>query len=201
MRVYNTHDLIPVNALTGMRLSRNKHTVSPYTDRRFVDFENITLDDLTLMFKLIVRGSSHRKFLRMCNIYTYVDAPLFWWKHLDTYKHVVNLSDSTMFCIGDRVEFTQEDFEDDIPDTILHELNSMLFDLKNGGSGQCLQHKRRLFNALPGGYLSTRSINFNYETFITIIQQRRKHMLDEWVKFIYGICHKLKMADYIFNLI
>lgn len=198
MKIFNTYDQIPINALTGMRLSRNSTAKSEYPNTGFITFGDILIDDIHLMSKLINRGSSHRKFLRMCNIFTFVEAPLFWWKHLDTYKYIVSLSDSTMYGIGKRESFSQSDFEKRIPDGILTELNTMLKCLHSATGKSVLEQKRELFNALPGGYLSTRSISLNYETFITVIQQRKKHMLKEWTEFIYSICNKLEFAKFVF---
>jgi len=198
MRIYNTYDQIPVNALTGMRLSRSSAAQGDYPEAGFIKFGDIFIDDIHLMSKLIERGSSHRKFLRMCNIFTFVEAPLFWWKHLDTYKYIVSLSDSTMYGIGKRDAFSQSDFEQHVPDGILTELDHMLKNLHSATGKKILEQKRELFNALPGGYLSTRSISLNYETFITICQQRKKHMLKEWTEFIYSICNQLEFAKFVF---
>lgn len=43
-------------------------------------------NDCSLMEKLAVAGSDHRKFMRMINVTMDITAPLYWWAEYDTYK-------------------------------------------------------------------------------------------------------------------
>ena len=72
------------DAIRGMRNPLNSWNSS---DTKIKD-NNIIIgeNDLSLMKKLINAGTDHRKFLRMINIYTDINAPLYWYKEMDTYK-------------------------------------------------------------------------------------------------------------------
>ena len=67
-------------------------------------------NDHSLMQRLAIAGTDHRKFMRMMPVYVRITAPLYWWKEFDTYKvGTVANSCSTMHKIQEK-EFTLEDF-------------------------------------------------------------------------------------------
>ena len=70
-------------------------------------------NDLALMKKLAQAGNDHGKFLRMLPVITTINAPLYWWKEMDTYKiGTVADSCSTMHTITSK-RFTADDFSID----------------------------------------------------------------------------------------
>lgn len=69
-------------------------------------------NDHSLMQRLSIAGTDHRKFMRMMPVYVRITAPLYWWKEFDTYKvgTVSNsCNDMTMHKIQEK-EFTLDDF-------------------------------------------------------------------------------------------
>jgi len=108
-------------AIYGMRRPYKSHKksfsvfdwggVSKGHDKSF----ELCKNDIKLMRKLINRGAEHRKFLRSIGISFNMSAPLFVWKHFDTYKiGTVSLSDSTMNKITSKclykADFAVKDF-------------------------------------------------------------------------------------------
>src|SRR5574344_1212386 len=67
-------------AIRGMRNPLNSWEKSDSFESEIGD------NDCSLMEKLAVAGSDHRKFMRMINVTMDITAPLYWWKEFDTYK-------------------------------------------------------------------------------------------------------------------
>ena len=160
-------------------------------------------NDINLMKRLIKGGSEERKFLRMVHVQMDITAPLYWWKEFDTYKvGTVANSCSTMHKIADK-EFTLDDFSHEH----VFDADSKDFTAINIDGGMCLytptgllgmicnvlNHYRQLYldtknkdywwqmiQLLPSSYNQRRTVDFNYETALSMIHQRRNHKLDEW---------------------
>ena len=67
-------------------------------------------NDHSLMQRLSIAGTEHRKYMRMIPVYVRITAPLYWWKEFDTYKvGTVANSCSTMHKIQSK-EFDRGDF-------------------------------------------------------------------------------------------
>lgn len=67
-------------AIRGMRNPLNSWEKSDSFESEIGD------NDCSLMEKLAVAGSDHRKFMRMINVTMDITAPLYWWAECDTYK-------------------------------------------------------------------------------------------------------------------
>ena len=184
------------NAIRGMRNPLNSWDKS---DSRF-NWETgeyiIGHNDLTLAKKLVKAGSDHRKFLRQIFVSVDINAPLYWWKEMDTYKvATVANSCSTMHKIHAK-EFTIDDFshehlgiKNQAPgiygewnfEYFLHETIRGL----NAAREVYLQTKDKDFwwqmiQLLPSSYNQLRTVTLNYETLLNQYYARRHHKLDEW---------------------
>lgn len=67
-------------AIRGLRSPLNSWEKSDSFESEIGD------NDCSLMEKLAVAGSDHRKFMRMINVTMDITAPLYWWAEYDTYK-------------------------------------------------------------------------------------------------------------------
>ena len=160
-------------------------------------------NDISLMKRLIKGGSEERKFLRMIHVQMDIVAPLYWWKEFDTYKvATVANSCSTMHKIAAK-EFTLDDFSHEH----VFDADSQDFTAINIDGGVCLysptgllgmicivlnryrllyldskdkKYWWQLIQLLPSSYNQRRTVDFNYETALSMIHQRRNHKLDEW---------------------
>lgn len=178
VRVYNEDDYLPSGAKLGYK-------------------------DIDLMKRLIKGGSEERKFLRMIHVQMDIVAPLYWYKEFDTYKvATVANSCSTMHKIAAK-EFTIDDFSHEhVFDTDTKDFTAINIDgdiclyTPTGLLGMIcsvLNHYRQLYldtkdkkywwqmiQLLPSSYNQRRTVDFNYETALSMIHQRRDHKLDEW---------------------
>lgn len=101
---------------TAIRSMRNSHNSWQRSDSEIKEVYGIGYkyivgtNDLSLMKKLAKADDDHSKFARMINVTCDITAPLYFYKHLDTYKvGTVANSCSTMHTIQDK-EFTLDDF-------------------------------------------------------------------------------------------
>lgn len=122
--------------------------------------------DLELMKKLSESSSSHSKFRRMLPVFIRVDAPLYWWKEMDTYTvGKVQNSCSTMHKITEK-EFGINDFShehlfdyadikcgEDSPLSVLTSLIGVLNQQRRNYLNENNEKKRRyggsLYNCFP----------------------------------------------------
>ena len=158
-------------------------------------------NDHSLMQRLSIAGTEHRKYMRMMPVYVRITAPLYWWKEFDTYKvGTVANSCSTMHKIAEK-EFEWDDFStehicirqsmDVLKDTI-DTLNVFRDVYLNGGilryengNMKCFGKKDKdiwwqMIQLLPSSYDQTRNVMLNYEVLANIYRQRKSHKLDEW---------------------
>lgn len=149
-----------------------------------IECPDIGQQDLALACKLIKGGSEHRKFLRQIQIWMDITIPRYVWTELDTYKvATVRNSCSTMHKLGTR-DLTQDDFELDIPETLLSLLNQYGTEfrtarvIKDTIRMGIIRHEYK--NILPEGFLQKATFTMNYETALAMYFQRRNHRLPEW---------------------
>lgn len=166
-------------------------------------------NDLDLMKRLFKGGTEHRKYLRFIDVTMDITAPLYWWKEFDTYKvGTVANSCSTMHKIHAK-EFTLDDFSHEHlidwcieikcgygckPTIAMESMISML----NTCRQKFLETKDKrywhsMIQLLPSSYNQKRTVKFNYEVAVRIIEQRKGHKLDEW----HVLCDELMKLPYM----
>lgn len=200
------------HAIRGMRNPFNSwgSSDSYYEPANFCDNAFIIGDnDLTLMKRLYIGGTEHRKYLRQIFVSMDITAPLYWWKEFDTYKvGTVANSCSTMHKIHAK-EFELDDFSweqllnTDCPlfwqewdggkfkrqvqpqnfliDFIIPSLNACR---KKYLETKDKQYWWQLIQLLPSSYNQKRTVTMNYENAVSMIKQRTGHKLDEWNSFV-----------------
>lgn len=156
-------------------------------------------NDLKLMDTLVAGGSVHAKFRRMLNVIMDINAPLYFWKELDTYKiGTVRNSCSTMHKIADK-EFTLNDFsyEHLTVESVTFGLEPVI-DILNKNRKLYLTWKGvgkekeslwwQMIQLLPSSYNQKSTLSITYEALANMYKWRNNHKLDEWRVF----CEKLK---------
>jgi len=164
--------------------------------------------DLALMQRLNNGGSSHCKYRRIITASMDINAPLLWWKQMDTYSiGVTELSCSTMHTIADK-KFDISDFTSDhlskfdttsvfgftssldtgiFMDSIIEYLNSLregyIYYKEHNKPEIARKFKRAILDILPSCYMQKRTWFGNYEVLAKIYVERKGHKLDEWDKF------------------
>lgn len=165
------------------------------------DGQNIVIgkNDAKLMDTLVAGGSVHAKFRRMLNVIMDINAPLYFWKELDTYKiGTVRNSCSTMHKIADK-EFTLNDFsyEHLTVESVTFGLEPVI-DILNKNRKLYLTWKGvgkekeslwwQMIQLLPSSYNQKSTVSITYEALANMYKWRNNHKLDEWRVF----CEKLK---------
>jgi hypothetical protein len=190
--------LISTNWESAIRGMRNPHKSHRKSDSRYYPtlpsnlvcrpdhYEyKLGMNDLELAFKLIKAGSSHRKFLRQIRVSCNVTGSLKFMDQLSTYKHMTSNSTSQMHTLL-KHNFTLENFNYTSRDTKdLRIVISRLNELRDEYLAEMdTERKKRIWNSIltliPQSYLYTRTLEFNYETALNIINQRETHKLIEW---------------------
>ncbi len=155
-------------------------------------------NDLKLMKQLVSAGTDHSKFMRMIIFSCDINAPLYWWKEMDTYKvGTVRDSCSTMHKIMEH-EFTEKDFafghvREGYIDFIIRELNHLrkcylhIKDLAPDNTSKDIWYE--LIQLLPSSYMQKATWTANYQVLRNIYHARKNHKLDEWHKFCDAIEH------------
>lgn len=154
-------------------------------------------NDHSLMKRLAIAGTDHRKFMRMMPVYVRITAPFYWWKEFDTYKvGTVANSCSTMHKIQAK-EFTVDDFSTEHLYDDEYELLKKVIEALNGDRELYLESLKKndwwqLIQLLPSSYNQTRNVMMNYEVLANIYKSRKDHKLDEWREF----CKWIKTLPY-----
>lgn len=163
--------------------------------------QNIVIgkNDAKLMDTLVAGGPVHAKFRRMLNVIMDINAPLYFWKELDTYKiGTVRNSCSTMHKIADK-EFTLNDFsyEHLTVESVTFGLEPVI-DILNKNRKLYLMWKGvgkekeslwwQMIQLLPSSYNQKSTVSITYEALANMYKWRNNHKLDEWRVF----CEKLK---------
>lgn len=147
-------------------------------------------NDLTLAQKLISGGPVHSKFMRQIFVSMDIDAPLYWWKEMDTYKvgttanscstmHKIhsNNIDKNLFSLDN--SYSLNEYENEVIDRYLH----LLEDLRVKSNNNDKEAWRLLIQLLPESWNQKRTWTADYETLRNIYQWRRNHKLNEWHDF------------------
>lgn len=179
-------------AARGMRNPLASHAKS---DSEFKGSEFIVgPNDLDLMHRLYVSGPEHAKYLRQIHVSMDVTAPLYWWKEADQYKVATSTNSySTMHKIASK-EFTLDDFSHEhltphaqtYLEATIGELNYYRNVYIHGDDHRLKNEKEvwwQMIQLLPSSYNQKRTWDFDYQTAISMINQRSNHKLDEWRTF------------------
>ena len=165
-------------------------------------------NDCSLMEKLAVAGSDHRKFMRMINVTMDITAPLYWWAECDTYKvGTVRNSCSKMhkllskpFEMSDfsfdklagyknevkqfRPDFDEKNVYEEVARPLVDTLNELRDSYLN-----CDDEEQKkiiwysILQLLPESYNQRATVQLNYEVLHNIYFARKSHKLDEWRTF------------------
>lgn len=186
-------------AILGMRNPLNSWQKSDSDFSRNVIGEK----DMELCKKLIASGSEHRKFLRMIHVQVDVNAPLYWWKEYDTYKvGTVANSCSTMHTIH-KYAFSSWMFSSEhLESKESKELFEKTIDTLNLLRVRYLNTKDKetwyeMIQLLPSSFMQIRTLDLNYETLITMYNQRKNHKLHEWYIFCSWITTLPYMEEFL----
>ena len=164
-------------------------------DKSLCDHNHVTGEfiigpnDMKLMKNLAKAGPSHRKYLRMMIVYVDINAPLYWWKQMDTYKvGTVANSCSTMHKLCHK-KFEVDDFSHEHLNKWSRENLEVTITNLNYNRNLYLAEKDperkkdawwNIVQLLPDSYNQKRTVMLNYETLTNIYETRRNHKLDEW---------------------
>ena len=158
-------------------------------------------NDYDLCKRLIKAGSDHRKFLRMIHVQFDVEAPLSWWKEMDTYKvATVRNSCSTMHKIHAK-EFELEDFSyQKLKPRAIESLKVTIAEL-NYWRAKYNETKdksdwEQMIELLPSSYNQRSTMDMNYETLKNIYHARKNHKMTEWHTFC-DMIRKLPYNEFI----
>jgi hypothetical protein len=128
----------------------------------------------------------HNKFLESMMVWLDIEAPMSWWKQMDTYRMSTKQSESTMHTLLKK-ELTQDNFEHPIKEETLQYLNELI-------------NKKdflTVVDSLPMGFKQRRIVCLSYKTLQNIYMQRTGHKLIYWKKFITDIIDNLEHAEFI----
>jgi hypothetical protein len=192
------------HAIRGMRNPMNSWELSDSVTNAGFDDNGVIIGEsnLELMKRLAKAGQPHRKYLRQIFVSMDINAPLYWWKEFDTYKvGTVANSCSTMHTLHKR-DLTLCDFS-------CEELESRAFNLLKENISTINYLRRRykdtgnkkfwyqMIQLLPSSFMQKRTVTFNYENALNMIEQRENHKLNEWCNFV----KVLKELPYMKDLI
>lgn len=207
-------------AALGIRHSYNSEK---YSDTPGVEIPQRSFGqaDYELARKLTKAGErrSHCKFLRMMPVTFTINAPIYFYKELDTYHiGLTRNSSSTMHKIMTK-PFEESDFSIDvftadpynvryIPSSYLNEgeLLKDLIDGLNSLRDAYLKEEdpnrkkaiwRLTIELLPESYMQLSTMHCNYETLHAIYLDRKDHKLSEWHQFCHWVEEAVPMSDLI----
>ena len=187
-------------AVRGMRNPRDSQSKSDSTFGYEDDWIDLASEcprigprDLKLMQTLIKRGGSHRKFLRMIQVWCDLTLPRFVWVDLDTYKiGTVKNCQSSAHVLGIRA-LEQSDFEGGLDSRMLDVLNEFSLAYRGNKTPARLHALKR---HLPESFLQTATYSLNYETALAIYHDRHNHILPEF-SGPGGLCEALLRLPYM----
>lgn len=169
-------------------------------------------NDLRIAQGLIKAGSPHDKFMRQIFVSMDINAPLYWWKEMNTYKiGTVANSESTMHTITkskfsiDNFSYDNSFYNDNTLTTVggmslLHQdifvLNT-LCDYHNKEEDPDRKNRlwRTIIQRLPCSYMQKRTWSANYSILHAIVHQRGSHKLTEWSRDLIQNFHDLPYAE------
>ena len=205
--------------IQGMRNPKNSWDKSDsYLHHVYVYEHDLLLGpkDLDLMRGLIKAGPEHRKFLRQMWLGLRITAPLYWWKEFDTYKiGTTSNSCSTMHTLMDR-PFSIDMFSTEMLNgTALNQFTDLVITLealrqiyKAGGTFDGSQYEPKskdvwymIIQMLPSNFNQTRNVSMNYETVLSILNQRAGHKLrNEWLTLWEKLCYEAPYRNIYQNI-
>ena len=161
--------------------------------------------DRKLMMSLNKGGTEHSKYRRMIPVWVTINAPLYWWKEMDTYTvGKVQNSCSTMHKIHSKA-FTEDDFSCEHLLTKAETYNGYVatsvlqcvVDALNEYRDLFLETKNKkywwqMIQLLPTSYNQKRTVFLNYEVLAKMYRERKNHKLDEW----HTLCDWIKTLPY-----
>lgn len=175
-------------AINGARLS--------YGRTSFDNFESPEEDKVRLSNQLACMDGGHNGFLEFIQYWILIQAPLRWWKQMDRYRHLSQISESTMH-LSWKGGLIPSDFEK--PELIYPETLKRLNDDVHAFCNCTPEEKdkkKKLEDTitlnLPDGYLQTRLVCANAKCLRNIYFQRRNHKLKEWQEF----CEWIRMIPH-----
>lgn len=134
--------------------------------------------------QMVLAGAGHDKFLESIQYWIIVQAPLYMWKQIDTYRHATKLSESTMHRSW-KNGLTPDMFSQIVYHETLERLNANIREYQS--TLTTTERKKTLFGLivgnLPDSYLQTRMICLNAKTLRNMYLQRKDHKLEEWRDF------------------
>ena len=217
IQVENTETYGWESALRGMRNPMQSWYKS---DSHFDNGEYILgEEDIRLAKKLAMSGADHAKYLRQISVTMDINAPLYWWKEMDTYKvgtaansestmHRLSYAPITKDCFSFDVELSNLkinpndirysgdyalSFKDDV-DTIVQICESyraLYLETKDK------RYWRALIQLLPSSWNQLRTWSGNYQVLRNIYHARKNHKLKEWHVF----CSVIETLPYASELI
>lgn len=143
-------------------------------------------EDMKLATDLIEAGSSHSKFLRQIFISMDIDAPIYWWKEMDTYKVATTAnSTSTMHTLAKyRINKDFFSFDEDVDEKYVNQFITYLEDLRlRYIETRDKKYWRELIQLLPESWNQLRTWTGSYQNLRNIYSQRKSHKLVEWRDF------------------
>ena len=160
--------------------------------------------DKELSLKLQKAGPEHCKHLRMIQAWVEIEAPLYLWKQIDTYRFgVEKVSTSTMHTLTRR-PLTDDDFEHDSMnnDYLHYVLDSINSSMEAWRAEEDPEYKKQIWQsiiqALPESFIQKRTVMFSYAALRNIVRQREGHKLKDWKEFI-EFCRTLPYSFMIFD--
>ena len=153
-------------------------------------------NDLQLAQRMLGGGAEESKFMRQIMVSMDIDAPIFWWKEMDTYKVGTTANScSTMHKLASG-EIGAQNFSFDMDITEFpKEYQEMISMIRVNSVYYCEQLRkayektkdkriwRALVEILPMAWNQRRTWTANYQVLRNIYFQRRNHKLDEWREF------------------
>lgn len=153
-------------------------------------------NDLKLAQRMLNGGPEESKFMRQIMICMDIDAPIFWWKEMDTYKVGTTANScSTMHKLTSE-EISAQNFSFIKPEEFEDQYNQYFIKTVQEEIIQYCEILRKVYNktkdkriwralveVLPMAWNQRRTWTANYQVLRNIYFQRRNHKLDEWREF------------------
>jgi hypothetical protein len=195
-------------AIRGLRNPKNSWHKSDSTPAFLAEDERFHFgpNDLDLAQRMIAAGTDESKFMRQILVSMDIEAPLYWWKEMDTYKvATVANSCSTMHKLA-ATPITRDcfSFDEELDALDIQNYREEHDDWKPYLSlGKCIEEHinnceqlrrlyietedkrywRALIQLLPESWNQKRTWTANYQTLRAIYFVRRYHKLQEWRDF------------------
>jgi len=134
------------------------------------------LDSMTRVADRLSQAAtgSHKKFLRMMQVWIEIEAPLYWWCEFDTYKIGVTRNSSSIM----HKPLEHLSFHEETQTAMVHAYEKLLAEYKRGGVSIDTVKANT-----PAGVVYKSVVNLNYQVLQTIYNDRRNHRLQEWQEF------------------